>query len=40
MTSYLFLKFARIAESNAPRRGLADSGIDIRLLQLLSARYV
>jgi hypothetical protein len=40
MTSYLFLKFARIAESNAPRRGLTDSGIDIRLLQLLSARYV
>ena len=40
MTKYLVLKFARATDINAQRRDLSTSGIDIRLLQLLSTRYV
>lgn len=40
MTKYLFLKFARMTDNQAQRREIDNSGIDIRLLQLLSTRYV
>ena len=40
MTKYLFLKFARMTDNKAQYREIANSGIDIRLLQLLSTRYV
>jgi hypothetical protein len=40
MTRFLFLKFARIGHQNGSRRGVANEGIDVRLLSLLSARYV
>ena len=40
MTKYLFLKFA-LNTTNSPRqRDLVTAGIDVRLLPLLSARYV
>ncbi len=40
MTPYLFLKFAFTRHSNASHRRVVNDGIDIKLLQLLSARYV
>ncbi len=40
MTRYLFLKFDRIGHLSAPRRHVANSGFDIKLLLLLSTRYV
>ncbi len=40
MTRYLFLKFDRIGHKSAPRRRVADSGIDIEMLLLLGTRYV
>lgn len=40
MTKYLFLKFAHTTALNPQRRDLSNSGIDIRLLQLMTARYV
>ena len=40
MPHFLFLKFARPSGTAARNGGLLDSGIDIRLLSLLSARYV
>ena len=40
MNRYRLLKLARIGQHNAPYRGLSDPAIDIRLLQLLSARYI
>ena len=40
MTRYLFLKAERIGHKNGSKRGVANDGIDVRLLQLLSARYV
>ncbi|MDH3472223.1 MAG: hypothetical protein OEM59_00915 [Rhodospirillales bacterium] len=40
MTKYLFLKFAHGSDKHAQHRKPTNDGIDIRLLQLLSARYV
>ncbi len=40
MTRYLFLKFDRIGHESAPRRGIANSGLYIKLLLLLGTRYV
>ena len=40
MTRYLFLKFDRIGHVSAPRRGIANSGFDIKTLLLLGTRYV
>ena len=40
MTHFLFLKCERIGHKNGSRRGVANDGIDVRLLSLLSARYV
>ncbi len=40
MTRYLFLKFDRIGHKSAPRRGIANSGLDIKMLLLLGTRYV
>jgi hypothetical protein len=40
MTRFLFLKAAFVGPNNTPRRGVDNDGIDIKLLQLLSARYV
>ena len=40
MTRYLFLKFDRIGHVSAPRRRVANSGIDIQMLLLLGTRYV
>ncbi len=40
MTRYLFLKADRIGHKNGSKRGVANDGIDVRLLQLLTARYV
>jgi len=40
MTRFLFLKSDRIGHKNGSRRGVSNAGIDVRLLSLLSARYV
>lgn len=40
MTRYLFLKVDRSGHENGSHRGLSNAGIDIRLLLLLSTRYV
>ncbi len=40
MTRYLFLKFDRIGHLSAPRRHVANSGFDIKLMFLLGTRYV
>lgn len=40
MAHYLFLKFERLTGNSAQHRGVRNSGIDVRLLSLLSARYV
>lgn len=40
MTRFLFLKFERIGHQWGSRRGIANAGIDVRLLPLLSTRYV
>ncbi len=40
MTRYLFLTFDRIGHVSAPHRRVANSGFDIKLLLLLSTRYV
>ena len=40
MTRYLFLKFDRIGHLSAPRRPVANSGLDIKMLLLLGTRYV
>ncbi len=40
MTRYLFLTADRIGHTNAPKRGVANGGIDVRLLHFLTARYV
>ena len=40
MTRYLFLKSERIGHKNGSRRGVSNDGIDVKLLSLLSARYV
>ncbi len=40
MTRYLFLKFDRTGHVSAPRRRVANSGFDIKMLLLLATRYV
>ncbi len=40
MTRFLFLKCDRIGHKNGSRRGVANAGIDVKLLSLLSQRYV
>ncbi len=40
MTRFLFLKCDRIGHKNGSRRGISNAGIDVKLLSLLSARYV
>ena len=40
MTRFLFLKSDRVGHKNGSRRGVSNDGIDVRLLPLLSARYV
>lgn len=40
MTKYLFLKADFSGPKNAPKRRLDNEGIDVKLLPLLSARYV
>ena len=40
MTRYLFLKADRIGHKNGSNRGVANEGINVRLLQLLTTRYV
>ena len=40
MTRYLFLKFDRIGHVSVPRRRVAKSGFDIKMLLLLGTRYV
>jgi hypothetical protein len=40
MTRFLFLKCDRIGHKNGSRRGVSNAGIDVKLLSLLSARYV
>ena len=40
MTHFLFLKFERLTSNTAQHRNVSNSGIDVRLLSLLSARYV
>jgi hypothetical protein len=40
MTRFLFLKFGRIGHKNGSIRRVSNSGIDVKLLSLLSARYV
>ncbi len=40
MTRYLFLKADRIGHKNGTKRGVENGGIDVRLLLLLSTRYV
>ena len=40
MTRFLFLKAERKGHKNGARRGVSNDGIDVRLLSLLTARYV
>ncbi len=40
MSQYLFLKFALVGHRNGSRRSVSNDGIDVRLLQLLSSRYI
>ena len=40
MTRFLFLKCDFLGRIGTPPRGIANAGIDVRLLHLLSARYV
>jgi hypothetical protein len=40
MIRYLFLKYDLDGHKNAPRRRVANSGIDIKMLLLLGTRYV
>ncbi len=40
MTRYLFLKADRIGHKSGSKRGVENDGIDVRLLLLLSTRYV
>lgn len=40
MTRFLFLKADWIRPTNGARRGVDNAGIDVRLLPLLTARYV
>lgn len=40
MSWFLFLKAERIGHKNGSRRGVLNDGIDVKLLSLLSARYV
>ena len=40
MTRFLFLKAARVGHKNGSWRGVSNDGIDVKLLSLLSARYV
>ena len=40
ITRYLFLKFDRIGHASAPRRRVANSGFDVKMLLLLGTRYV
>ena len=40
MTRYLFLKMDLSGHKSAPKRTLDNAGIDVKLLPLLSARYV
>jgi len=40
MTRYLFLKCERVGHKSGSRRRVSNDGIDVRLLSLLTARYV
>jgi hypothetical protein len=40
MTRFLFLKAERKGHKNGSRRGVSNDGVDVRLLSLLTARYV
>ena len=40
MTRFLFLKAERIGHKNGSHRAVSNGGIDVKLLPLLSARYV
>jgi hypothetical protein len=40
MTGFLFLKSGLVGHKNGSRRGVSNDGIDVKLLSLLSARYV
>ena len=40
MTRFLFLKCDFLGRIGAQPRGIVNDGIDIKLLQLLSARYI
>jgi len=40
MTRFLFLKADRIGHKNGSHRDISNGGIDVKLLSLLSARYV
>ncbi len=40
MSGFLFLKAGLIGHKNGSRRGVSNDGIDVKLLPLLSARYV
>jgi hypothetical protein len=40
MTHFLFLKAERLGHKSGTQRRVSNDGIDVRLLSLLSARYV
>jgi hypothetical protein len=40
MTSFLFLKSERVGHKNGSHRKVSNGGIDVKLLSLLTARYV
>ena len=40
MTRFLFLKSERVGHKSGTRRGVHNGGIDVKLLPLLTARYV